>query len=142
MPEWIGELVDLIRVRPGSKVVLSDAFDPAHTAFVKKRDSERLLAESVALLSASQERLAAQDTHGVLLCLQALDAAGKDGVVRHVISGVNPQGVHVTSFGVPSTEELLHDYLWRYARSAAGTGRDRDLQPVPLRGSPRGARAP
>ena len=96
----------------------------------------------MALLSASQERLAAQDTHGVLLCLQALDAAGKDGVVRHVISGVNPQGVHVTSFGVPSTEELLHDYLWRYARRLPARGEIGIFNRFHFEEVLRGARAP
>ena len=68
------------------------------------------------LLAEYQARLAAQDTWGVLVVLQALDAAGKDGTIRHVMSGVNPQGVAVHSFKVPSAEELDHDYLWRYAQ--------------------------
>ena len=67
------------------------------------------------MLADYQARLAAQDTYGVLVCLQALDAGGKDGTIRHVMSGVNPQGVHVSGFKVPSAEELDHDYLWRYA---------------------------
>jgi PPK2 family polyphosphate:nucleotide phosphotransferase len=70
----------------------------------------------VELLREYQARLAAQDRWGVLVILQALDAAGKDGTIRHVMSGVNPQGVKVHSFKVPSSEELDHDYLWRYAR--------------------------
>jgi PPK2 family polyphosphate:nucleotide phosphotransferase len=70
----------------------------------------------VQLLCEYQERLAAQDTWGVLLVLQALDAAGKDGTIRHVMSGVNPQGVAVHSFKQPSAEELDHDFLWRYAK--------------------------
>ena len=90
------------------------------------------------LLSEYQARLAAQDTWGVLVVLQALDAAGKDGTIRHVMSGVNPQGVAVHSFKVPSAEELDHDYLWRYARRLPGARRDRDLQPLPLRGGARG----
>ena len=61
-------------------------------------------------------RLAAQDTNGVVMVLQAMDAAGKDGTIRHVMSGVNPQGVQVSSFKVPSSEDLDHDYLWRYQR--------------------------
>jgi PPK2 family polyphosphate:nucleotide phosphotransferase len=69
-----------------------------------------------------QARLAAQDSQGVLVCLQALDAAGKDGTIRHVMSGVNPQGVHVTSFKQPSAEELDHDFLWRYARHLPARG--------------------
>ena len=120
---WIGELVRDLRVKPGSKVTLSEDFDPADTAdFVEKREGAQLLAESVQLLAAYQDRLAAQDTHGVLLCLQALDAAGKDGTIRHVMSGVNPQGVHVSSFKVPSSEELSHDYLWRYAQRLPARG--------------------
>ena len=122
-PQWIGELVDALRVTPGSKVTLSTDFDPCFTAdFVEKKEGAELLAESVQLLAAYQDRLAAQDTDGVLLCLQALDAAGKDGTIRHVMSGVNPQGVHVSSFKVPSTEELSHDYMWRYAKRLPARG--------------------
>ncbi len=120
---WIGELVRTLQVKPGSKVTLSADFDPASTAnFVEKKEGADLLAESVHLLAAYQDRLAAEDAHGVLLCLQALDAAGKDGTIRHVMSGVNPQGVHVSSFKVPSDEELDHDYLWRYARRLPARG--------------------
>ena len=74
------------------------------------------------MLADYQARFAAQDTHGVLVCLQSLDAGGKDGTIRHVMSGVNPQGVHVSSFKVPSAEELDHDYLWRYARKLPARG--------------------
>ncbi len=74
------------------------------------------------LLCDYQARLAAQDTWGVLVVLQALDAAGKDGTIRHVMSGVNPQGVAVHSFKVPSAEERDHDYLWRYARRLPARG--------------------
>jgi PPK2 family polyphosphate:nucleotide phosphotransferase len=89
---------------------------------MKKREGVELLRTGVELLAEYQERLAAQDTHGVLLCLQALDAGGKDGTIRHVMSGVNPQGVHVSSFKVPSSEELDHDYLWRYAAKLPARG--------------------
>ena len=67
-------------------------------------------------------RLAAQDTYGVVMVLQAMDAAGKDGTIRHVMSGVNPQGVQVSSFKVPSSEDLDHDYLWRYAKKLPERG--------------------
>src|SRR6266550_9351553 len=90
------------RVKPGAKVVLSRDFDPSFKAGVKKKEGVVLLAEGVRLLSEYQARLAAQDTWGVLVVLQALDAAGKDGTIRHVMSGVNPQGVSVESFKVPS----------------------------------------
>jgi PPK2 family polyphosphate:nucleotide phosphotransferase len=112
----IAEFIQPFRVKPGSKVHLADDFDPAFKGGVKKKKrGVELLTEGVRLLSEYQARLAAQDTWGVLVVLQAMDAAGKDGTIRHVMSGVNPQGVSVHSFKVPSAEELDHDYLWRYA---------------------------
>ncbi len=111
------------RVNPGSKVTLAKDFDPRFKAGVKKKkEGVELLREGVRLLSEYQARLAAQDTWGVLVVLQALDAAGKDGTIRHVMSGVNPQGVGVHSFKVPSTEELGHDFLWRYAQRLPARG--------------------
>src|SRR4029077_8694230 len=105
------------RVKPGSSVALAEDFDASFKAGVKKKkEGVALLQEGVRLLTDYQARLAAQDTWGVLVVLQALDAAGKDGTIRHVMSGVNPQGVSVRSFKVPSARELDHDYLWRYAR--------------------------
>ena len=74
------------------------------------------------MLAEYQDRLAAQNIFGVLFCLQAMDAAGKDGTIRHVMSGVNAQGVHVNSFKVPSNEELDHDFLWRYAKALPRRG--------------------
>jgi PPK2 family polyphosphate:nucleotide phosphotransferase len=112
----IAELIEPLRVKPGSKVDLARDFDPGYKAdFVKKKDGRQLLRTGIELLADYQRRLAAQDTYGVLVCLQALDAGGKDGTIRHVMSGVNPQGVQVSGFKVPSAEELDHDYLWRYA---------------------------
>jgi len=119
----IAELIEPLRVSPGSKVRLSRDFDPGYKAdYVKKKDGEELLATGVELLTEYQDRLAAQDTWGVLVVLQALDAAGKDGTIRHVMSGVNPQGVSVHSFKVPSAEELDHDYLWRFAKNLPNRG--------------------
>lgn len=112
----IADFIAPLRVEPGSKVRLDRDFDPRYKGNLKKRDGSQLLRTGVSLLAEYQERLAAQDTYGVLLCLQALDAGGKDGTIRHVMSGVNPQGVRVSSFKVPSAEGLDHDYLWRYAR--------------------------
>ncbi len=112
----VAELIEPLRVKPGSKVNLAKDFDPGYKAgFLKKKDGKRLLRTGIALLADYQRRLAAQDTYGVLVCLQALDAGGKDGTIRHVMSGVNPQGVQVSGFKVPSAEELDHDFLWRYA---------------------------
>ena len=114
--ERIAELIRPLRVKPGSKVNLARDFDPGYKAdLVTKKDGRQLLETGIALLADYQRRLAAQDTYGVLVCLQALDAGGKDSTIRHVMSGVNPQGVQVSGFKVPSAEELDHDYLWRYA---------------------------
>ncbi|MGO9008509.1 MAG: ADP-polyphosphate phosphotransferase [Bryobacteraceae bacterium] len=101
------------RVRPGAKVKLKDwptIVKPFHKS--KKRYQE-LLAEYVAELSALQHLLYACNRYSLLLIFQAMDAAGKDGAIRHVMSGVNPQGCQVSSFKQPSAEELEHDFLWR-----------------------------
>ncbi|MSO94344.1 MAG: polyphosphate kinase 2 family protein [Thermoleophilia bacterium] len=119
----IAKLIAPLRVEPGTKVTLAKDFDPAYKAgFLNKKDGEELLQGGVELLVEYQARLAAQDTWGMLVCLQALDAGGKDGAIRHVLSGINPQGVHVSGFKVPSAEELNHDYLWRYAQRLPGRG--------------------
>jgi len=114
--ERIAELITPLRVQPGSRVHLAKHFDPAWKAgIVKKKDGAQLLQAGISMLADLQSRLAAQNTYGVLVCLQSLDAGGKDGTIRHVMSGVNPQGVRVSGFKVPSSEELDHDFLWRYA---------------------------
>ena len=119
----IAELIKPLRVKPGSKVNLARDFDPGYKAgFLTKEDGAGMLQTGIELLADYQQRLAAQDTYGVLMCLQALDAGGKDGTIRHVMSGVSPQGVRVSSFKVPSAEELGHDYLWRYARRLPARG--------------------
>ena len=119
----VAEFIEPFRVKPGSKVTLAKDFDPAFKGGVKKKkEGVALLAEGVRLLSEYQARLAAQDTWGVLVVLQAMDTAGKDGTIRHVMSGVNPQGVQVHSFKVPSAEELDHDFLWRYAQKLPARG--------------------
>ncbi|MFD5637176.1 MULTISPECIES: polyphosphate kinase 2 family protein [unclassified Streptomyces] len=118
----VAKLIEPLRVEPGSRVNLGEDFDPRYKGGLKKKQGVELLRTGVSLLAEYQERLAAQDTYGVLLCLQALDAGGKDGTIRHVMSGVNPQGVKVSSFKQPSTEELDHDYLWRYAARLPARG--------------------
>jgi PPK2 family polyphosphate:nucleotide phosphotransferase len=119
----LADFIAPLRVKPGSKVSLPRDFDPSFKAGVsKKKEGVALLQEGVRLLTEYQARLAAQDTWGVLVVLQALDAAGKDGTIRHMMSGVNPQGVSVHSFKVPSPEELDHDYLWRYAQRLPARG--------------------
>ncbi len=121
--ERIAELIRPLRVKPGSKVNLAKDFDPGYKAgYVKKKHARDIMRSGIAMLCDYQARLAAQDSYGVLVCLQALDAGGKDGTIRHVMSGVNPQGVHVASFKKPSAEELDHDYLWRYGRRLPARG--------------------
>ena len=101
----ISRFIEPFRVSPGSSVNLAKDFDPAFEAGIKaKKDGVALLNEGIELLADYQARLAAQDTYGVLVVLQALDAAGKDGTIRHVMTGLNPQGVRVESFKVPSTD--------------------------------------
>ncbi len=119
----IGKFIQGLRVKPGSHVTLAKDFDPGFKGpFAKKKDGADLLRRGVEILAEYQARLAAQDTYGVLLVLQGIDAAGKDGTIRHVMSGVNPQGVNVHSFKVPSPEELAHDYLWRCAKDLPARG--------------------
>ena len=100
-----------------------------------KARSKALLQEGVARMAALQARLYAQDRWGLLLIFQAMDAAGKDGAIEHVMSGVNPQGCQVHAFKAPSLEELDHDFLWRTRTRAPRAGPHRHLQPVVLRGS-------
>jgi PPK2 family polyphosphate:nucleotide phosphotransferase len=122
-PKRIRKFIEPFRVEPGSKVHLPRDFDPTEvTRHAKKSEKKEALASAIDLLSEYQRRLAAQDTYGVVVVLQAMDAAGKDGTIRHVMSGVNPQGVEVHGFKVPSSEELDHDYLWRYQRKLPARG--------------------
>jgi PPK2 family polyphosphate:nucleotide phosphotransferase len=99
--------------------------DPAdtHGLSIKKKNARDLLEQSVARLSVLQEMLYAQDRWAVLLIFQAMDAAGKDSAIKHVMSGINPQGCEVHSFKAPSSEELDHDYMWRTTRRLPERGR-------------------
>ena len=111
---WIPGLIEPLRVTPDSQVTIEKDFDPRHRPdSLEKSDAKPLLERGTELLSDYQARLAAQDVYGLLVILQGLDGAGKDSTIRHVMSGVNPQGVDVQAFKAPSTEELDHDYLWR-----------------------------
>ncbi len=108
------KLLGSLRVPPGKKIDLRHDYDPGYVdSFMAKEDAEELTATSIQLLAHQQDKLYAQNTYGLLIIIQALDAAGKDSTIKHVMSGVNPQGVQVTSFKVPNSEELDHDYLWR-----------------------------
>jgi len=111
-----GKLVKPFRVTDGSGFRLKD-FDPGETLGLhSKEEAQRDLEEGVARLSVLQDKLYAQDRWALLLIFQAMDAAGKDSTIKHVMSGVNPQGCEVHSFKRPSSEELNHDFLWRTTR--------------------------
>ena len=117
------DLVEPLRVPPGRSIELRREFDPGYTdGLVSKSDATAHLEAGLALLVDYQDRLSAQGTVGVLLILQGIDAAGKDGTIKHVMRGVNPQGVEIHSFKEPSSEELSHDFLWRHQRSLPGRG--------------------
>jgi PPK2 family polyphosphate:nucleotide phosphotransferase len=119
----IARFIEPFRVTPDSSVNLAKDFDPAFKAGIeKKKDGAGLLRDGIELLTEYQARLAAQDTHGVLVVIQALDAAGKDGTIRHVMTGVNPQGVRVESFKIPSERELEQDFLRRYQERLPSRG--------------------
>ncbi|UCC63384.1 MAG: polyphosphate kinase 2 family protein [Anaerolineae bacterium] len=111
------------RVEPGSQVDLGQWDPDDKSAFEGgKREAREALDALNERLEALQELLYAEGQHKVLVVLQALDTGGKDGTIRHVFEGVNPQGVKVASFGVPTEEELAHDYLWRVHKRTPGKG--------------------
>ncbi len=125
------DIIDLFRVPAGSKVRLRD-YDSgwAQTEEMKdlgkdalKERARQVLDENLADLSEAQELLYADDRYALLIVLQAMDAAGKDGTIKHVMSGVNPQGCQVFGFKKPSAEDLDHNFLWRYMRCLPERGR-------------------
>jgi PPK2 family polyphosphate:nucleotide phosphotransferase len=113
---------DKLIVKAGTKVKL-DKFDPSETFGYEDNDkTRRKVAKFVARLDDLQYLLYAENKRALLIILQGMDASGKDGTIRHVMSGVNPQGCQVTAFKVPSAEEAAHDFLWRSHRAAPGKG--------------------
>jgi PPK2 family polyphosphate:nucleotide phosphotransferase len=111
------------RVKPGQRIVLSELDTRDRSEFDgKKKAGRKQLLELNKRLEDLQELLYAEGKHKVLIVLQGMDTAGKDGTIRHVFDGVNPQGVKVASFGVPTDEELAHDYLWRVHKQTPGSG--------------------
>ena len=117
------KLTEPYRVTVGDKFRLKD-FDPADTGKLhSKENATELLEDGVELLSHMQEKLYAQDRWALLIVIQAMDAAGKDGAIKHVLSGINPQGCDVHSFKGPSQEELDHDYLWRAHKAVPERGK-------------------
>ena len=121
----VEKLIDPYRVASGKGFRLKD-FDPGDTRGLKeeaKPEAREWLERGIQWLAEEQNKLYAQDRWGVLLVFQAMDAAGKDSTIKHVMSGVNPQGVQVYSFKQPSPEELDHDYLWRSMKCVPERGR-------------------
>src|SRR3954449_10949266 len=106
-------MLDSLIVTPGSLPDLRGRDPRDMSGFPGKDEGKARLVELTAELSSLQERLYAEGKRSVLLVLQGLDASGKDGTIRHVFTGVNPQGCHVTSFKAPTPNELAHDFLWR-----------------------------
>src|ERR1700733_11721688 len=109
-------------VKPGSKIKL-DEFDPGHTFGYDKENAAEHLTKNLERLCEQQYRLYAESRRSGLVVLQGIDAGGKDGTIKHVMSGMNPQGVSVTSFKVPEGEEKRHDYLWRIHRAIPEWGK-------------------
>jgi PPK2 family polyphosphate:nucleotide phosphotransferase len=124
----IEDILEMCRVRPGKKFRIKD-HDPAWEGDKsipeerRRQFAEQLLSQDVNELAEAQELLYAADTWSLLVVFQAMDAAGKDSTIKHVLSGVNPQGCHVTSFKQPSPEELDHNYLWRCSKALPERGR-------------------
>lgn len=116
------EILKELIADPGKEHRVSD-FSPSFTADISKQEAKEQLSKDIERLSELQSMLYAQDRYAILIIFQAMDAAGKDGTIKHVMSGINPQGCQVYSFKQPSVEELDHDYLWRINRSLPERGR-------------------
>jgi PPK2 family polyphosphate:nucleotide phosphotransferase len=117
------EFVKPFEIADGSRFRLKD-FDPAETLGIKSKEhAKETLERGITRLTELQEKLYAQDRWAILVILQAMDAAGKDSTIKHVMSGVNPQGCQVNSFKAPSAEELQHDFLWRTSRCLPERGK-------------------
>jgi PPK2 family polyphosphate:nucleotide phosphotransferase len=123
--EQAQKLARRYRIDDGDRFRLDDV-DPTDTAWLKSEDkteAKQALQLGIDLLAELQDKLYAQDRWALLLIFQAMDAAGKDGAIKHVMSGINPQGCQVVSFKAPSSEDLDHDYLWRCAKNLPERGR-------------------
>lgn len=116
------DVLKKLTAEPGKKHKVSD-FDSDYTADMHKKEAKEKLEDNTLKLRELQNVLYAHDRYSVLLIFQAMDAAGKDGTIKHVMSGINPQGCQVYSFKQPSSEELDHDYLWRIYKSLPERGR-------------------
>lgn len=115
-------IIDKFKVKPGRKISLAD-FDTRESLDFNKKDSDRHLKEYQEQMAVFQERMYAEDRQSLLLVFQAMDAAGKDSAIKHVMSGVNPQGCQVFSFKQPSSEDYQHNFLWRHSKAMPERGR-------------------
>ncbi|MCU0333436.1 MAG: polyphosphate kinase 2 family protein [Chitinophagaceae bacterium] len=115
--------IDSLRVTPGKKISLQKHFRTDHDQkLVTKEEGLQLMENGIKNMAILQDKLYAHDEYSVLIVLQAMDAAGKDSAIKHVMSGLNPSGVKVYSFKVPSKEELDHDYIWRHYKALPARG--------------------
>jgi PPK2 family polyphosphate:nucleotide phosphotransferase len=108
------EYIDGFQVKPGKQPDLKDYHTDYDQGLLTRKDGEEILADNILKMAALQDRLYAEGHYSILIIFQGMDAAGKDGVIKHVMTGLNPQGVKVTSFKTPDALELRHDYLWRH----------------------------
>jgi PPK2 family polyphosphate:nucleotide phosphotransferase len=115
------ELTKAFRVRPGQKVKLAKVDTDFHAGLSEKQ-AARIVKENKARMASMQRALIAEDKRSLLIVLQAMDAAGKDGAIRNVLSGTNPAGCRVTNFRAPTAEELDHDFLWRIHKAVPARG--------------------
>ena len=111
----------IVKVKPGQKIKLAK-IDPDQTGDIDKTTAKKHLKENIERMAELQNILYAEGKHALLIVLQAMDAGGKDGTIRSIMSGVNPQGVRVTSFKKPTEEDLSHDFLWRIHQSTPARG--------------------
>jgi PPK2 family polyphosphate:nucleotide phosphotransferase len=115
--------LETLRVKQGRKFSLAKDFDTDYDhKMITKEEGENILEEGLKNLAILQDKLYAHNQYSVLIVLQAMDAAGKDGIIKHVLTGLNPSGVRVASFKTPSKEELDHDYFWRHAKQLPSRG--------------------
>lgn len=120
--EQMRDYLKTLMVKEGKKISLANFDTDFDRKMINKKEGQEILENGIKQLARLQDMLYADDRYSILIILQAMDAAGKDGAIKHVMSGFNPQGVKVTSFKIPSAEELDHDYFWRHYKALPGRG--------------------
>lgn len=122
LKEQLHDYITSLRVKEGFKISLTEYDTDFDRKLIEKKEGSKLLKHGIKQLARTQDKLYADNRYSVLIILQAMDAAGKDSVIKHVMTGFNPQGVKVTSFKSPSSEELDHDFFWRHYKALPGRG--------------------